>query len=88
MGPNHIPAALKGEPNPPQIKRPRKLQNALDTIQLYGGFAGVTSAAKTYGCEPGNIKWHLRPWSRIDCGGVYLDWDAREAAKARREGKA
>jgi hypothetical protein len=54
---------------------------------LFGGILGVTSAARLYGCEPGNIDWHLEPWDRIDCGRVYLKADVL-AAKARREGKA
>jgi hypothetical protein len=81
MEPSQVPAAPKAPPTP---KRERKLQLASDRIQLSGGIMGVTSAARLYGCEPGNIDWHLVPWGKIDCGRVYLRADV-EAAKARRE---
>jgi hypothetical protein len=82
--PSQVPAAPKAPPLP---KRERRFQRALDTLQLNGGILGVTSAARLYGCEPGNIDWHLIPWGKIDCGRVYLRADVL-AAKARREGKS
>jgi hypothetical protein len=77
--PSQVPAA-------PKANRERRLQRALDTVQLAGGIMGVTSAARLYGCEPGNIDWHLEPWDRIDCGRVYLKADVL-AAKRKREEK-
>jgi hypothetical protein len=82
--PSQVPAA----PNPPKVVRPRKLQNALNTIAMYGGYQGVTDAARELGVEASNIDWHLREVDRIPCGRMYLKWDAEQAAKARREGKA
>jgi hypothetical protein len=88
MGPSQIPAALKGKPNPPKIVRPRKLQTALDTIRLYGGYLGVTDAATELGVQASNLDWHIvSDVGRISCGRMYLRWDV-EAAKARREGKS
>jgi hypothetical protein len=80
--PSQVPAAPKQF-----AERSPRLRKALNTIHAEGGIMGVTSAARLYGCEPGNIDWHLEPWDRIDCGRVYLRADV-EAAKARREGKA
>jgi hypothetical protein len=68
--------------------RPRKLQRALDTIELYGGIMGVKSVAEEFGVAASNLDAlgeGRRPeaWARIDCGRVYLKHDV-EAAKARR----
>jgi hypothetical protein len=82
MGPN------EAAPNPPKVPRPLELQEALRVIDRYGGIVGAVKAAESYGCQPGNLKWHLRPWKKIACGGVFLQWDAVEAGRAYRAEEA
>jgi hypothetical protein len=70
------------------MSRDKRLQKSLDIILEYGGLMGVTSAAELYGCQPANIDWHLEPWSKIDCGRVYLRADVEAAIAARDKASA
>jgi hypothetical protein len=70
------------------MSRDRRLQRAIDTIELAGGVMGVTSAARELGIESANINWHVQPWTRIDCGRVYLKADVLAAKEARAARKA
>jgi hypothetical protein len=84
MEPSQVPTS----PNPPKILRPPELQKALRVIAKYGGYMGVTGAADEIGVEASNINWHLAAVDRIECGRMFLRYDAEYVAKARREGKA
>ena len=68
-------------------KRPRKLQRALDTIELFGGIQGAAETAEDHGVEVSNIKYQKAPvWKYVSNGRipVYLKWDSIENAKARK----
>jgi hypothetical protein len=92
MEPSQVPTS----PNPPKILRPPELQKALRTIEKYGGWLGVTGVARVLADEglgeqpsiAANIDWWIKNVDRIECGRMFLRYDAEYVAKARREGKA
>jgi hypothetical protein len=68
------------------MKRDRRLQRALDTLSLHGGFMGAAEAAETLGILVPNLSYaKLEPVARISNGRipVYLAADV-EAAKGRK----
>jgi hypothetical protein len=68
------------------MKRDRRLQRALDTIKIHGGFMGAAEVAEVLGVEVANLKWQkVGAIARISRGKipVYLAYDVEQELKRR-----
>jgi hypothetical protein len=73
-----------------QPMRDRRLQRAIDTLNLHGGLMGAAEVADALGVKVPNLKWvGIEPVASISRGRipVFLAADV-QAEVTRREGKA
>jgi hypothetical protein len=72
------------------LMRERRLQRAIDTLNLYGGLMGAAEVADALGIKVPNLKWvGIEPVASISRGRipVFLAADV-QAEITRREGRA